>query len=412
MKPITLLLALIILPLAATNVFADNAPTTPSIEQLWEIIQAQQDEINALKRKQTATAATASAADEKAEAAVVAVEESVSQTSSSGTWADRTTIGGYGEMHYNNLEGSGGSSDKNEIDLHRFVLFVGHEFSDDVRFFSELEVEHGIAGDSQVGEVEVEQAFVEIDLNDQHTARAGVALLPVGILNETHEPTTFYGVERNPVENKIIPATWWAGGIGLSGEIAPGWGYDAVLHEGLNTSAASDYKVRSGRQKSGKAKADDLAGTARIKWTGIPGTEIAGTVQYQSDMTQSEDPAAGHAWLYEVHADVERGPYGLRALYARWDLNGSGPESMGADKQEGFYIEPSYRFNDKFGVFTRFNQWDNTAGKNLKSEKQQIDVGLNWWPHEDVVLKADYQFQDNDDDKEQDGFNLGVGYQF
>ena len=100
-------------------------------------------------------------------------------------------------------------------------------------FFSELEIEHGVAGESQVGEVEVEQAFVEFDLNDRHTARAGVALLPVGIINETHEPTTFYGVERNPVENNIIPATWWAGGVGLSGEIAPGWGYDVVLHEGL-----------------------------------------------------------------------------------------------------------------------------------------------------------------------------------
>ena len=108
----------------------------------------------------------------------------------------------------------------------------------------------------------------------------------------------------------------------------------------------------------------------------------------------------------------ERGPFGLRALYARWDLDGPGPESVGADKQEGFYIEPSYRFNDKLGIFTRFNQWDNAAGNSTKSGKQQIDVGLNWWPHEDVVLKADYQFQDNDNDKEQDGFNLGVGYQF
>ena len=283
--------------------------------------------------------------------------------------------------------------------------------------YSELEVEHAVAGDSQVGEVEVEQAFVEFDLNDRHTARAGVALLPVGIINETHEPTTFYGVERNPVENNIIPATWWAGGVGLSGEIAPGWGYDAFLHEGLRVPGPLDpdfdaYKVRGGRQKSGKAKAEDLAATARLKWTGIPGTEIAGSVQYQSDITQGDDPTAGKAWLYELHADVERGPFGLRALYARWDLDGSGPESVGADKQEGFYIEPSYRFNEKLGIFTRFNQWDNAAGNSSNSEKQQIDVGLNWWPHEDVVLKADYQFQDNDDDNEQDGFNLGVGYQF
>jgi hypothetical protein len=409
--------ALLILSLASAKLFADDAPATPTIEQLWEIIQAQQAEINALKQEQAATADQALAADEKAEAAVVAVEESATRSAGAGNWADRTTIGGYGELHYNNLDGSGGAKDKKEIDLHRFVLYFGHEFTDDIRFFSEVEYEHGVAGDGQVGEVEVEQAFVEIDINDQHTSRLGVALLPVGIINETHEPPTFYGVERNPVEKDIIPATWWAGGVGLSGEAAPGWGYDVVLHEGLKIPGAMDkdfsgYKVRGGRQKTGKAKADDLAGTARIKWTGIPGTEIAGTVQYQSDITQGDDPTAGSAWLYELHADIERGPFGLRALYARWDLSGSGPESVGADRQEGFYVEPSWRFNDKFGIFTRFNQWDNAAGNSTKTEKQQIDIGLNWWPHEDVVLKADYQFQDNEDDKEQDGFNLGVGYQF
>ena len=417
MKRAVLIAQLLTLSLASVQAYADGPPAAPTLEQLWEIIQAQQEEINALKQGQAATAEKALAADEKAEAAVVAVEESETRTASAGNWADRTTVGGYGELHYNNLDGSGGSKDKKEIDLHRFVLFFGHEFSDDIRFFSELEVEHDVAGDDQVGEVEIEQAFVEIDLNDRHTVRTGVALLPVGIINETHEPTTFYGVERNPVEKDIIPATWWAGGVGLTGEIAPGWGYDVVLHEGLRIPGARDsdfsgYKVRGGRQKTGKARADDLASTARVKWTGIPGTEIAGSVQYQSDITQGEDPTAGSAWLYELHADIERGPLGLRALYAMWDLSGSGPESVGADRQEGFYIEPSYRFNDKFGIFTRFNQWDNAAGKSTKTEKQQIDVGLNWWPHEDVVLKADYQFQDNDDDKEQDGFNLGVGYQF
>ncbi|MDH3979385.1 MAG: OprO/OprP family phosphate-selective porin [Gammaproteobacteria bacterium] len=386
---------------------------TPTIEELWQIIQAQQEEIAALKEQQQNTDKKVTAADEKAEAAVVAVESGAT-SSSSGGWADRTTLGGYGEMHYNNLNGNGGAEDKEEIDLHRFVLFFGHEFNDDVRFFSEFEIEHALStGDgSSDGEVEVEQAFVEIDINDQHLARAGVALLPVGILNETHEPPTFYGVERNPVEKNIIPATWWAGGIGLSGQLAPGWSYDAVLHEGLNTSAADKYKPRSGRQKTSRADAMDLAATARLKWTGIPGTEIAGTIQYQSDITQSNEPGAGSAMLYEVHADIERGPFGLRVLYAMWDLDGSDPASIGADEQTGFYIEPSWKISSGLGVFARFNQWDNAAGTSSTSEKQQWDFGVNWWPHEDVVFKADYQIQDNEDGSEQDGFNLGVGYQF
>lgn len=390
-----------------TSVAAQEPPTTA---ELWEIIQRQQQEIEALKQQQQTTERRAVAADEKAEAAVVAVEGSSSGTS--GNWADRTRIGGYAEVHYNNLDGSGSAEDQKEVDLHRFVLFFGHEFNDDIRFFSELEVEHGVAGEDQVGEVEVEQAYLEFDLNDRHMARAGVTLLPVGILNETHEPTTFYGVERNPVEHDIIPATWWAGGAGLSGQLAPGWSYDVALHEGLMTEASADYQPRNGRQKTGEAQADDLATTARLRWTGMPGTEIAGSIQYQSDITQGMESDAGSAMLYEAHAVLERGPFGLRALYARWDLDGSGPASVGADKQTGFYIEPSWKISESLGVFARYNQWDNAAGDSTGSENTQWDAGVNWWPHEDVVIKADYQVQDNDSGAEQDGFNLGVGLQF
>ncbi len=382
-----------------------SAAEMPSAEEMWRIIQEQQREIQSLKNAQQAT-------DEKAEAAVVAVENQSSTRGGSAAWAENTQIGGYGELHYNNLDGEGGASDKDEIDFHRFVLFFGHQFNDRIRFFSELELEHSIAGDDKVGEVELEQAYVEFDLNDQHRARAGMFILPVGIINETHEPNTFYGVERNSVEKDIIPSTWWAGGVSLSGELAPGWSYDAALHEGLNTDAGSSYKIRSGRQKTGEARADDLAFTGRIKWTGMAGLELAATYQHQSDITQSLDASAGSADLLEVHAVYNSGPFGVRALYALWDLDGTGPASIGADEQMGWYIEPSYRFNDRFGAFARYSLWDNAAGDNADSEKKQIDVGLNYWPHPDVVLKADYQQQDNDNGANQDGFNLGVGYQF
>ncbi len=142
-------------------ILADEPSATPTIEQLWEIIQSQQAEIEALKKEQQETAQQAADADEKAEAAVVAVEEVDAKTAGVASWADKTTIGGYGELHYNNFEG-----EDNEIDLHRFVLFFGHEFTDSIRFFSEFEIEHGVAGDDQNGEVEVEQAYVEFDLSE------------------------------------------------------------------------------------------------------------------------------------------------------------------------------------------------------------------------------------------------------
>jgi hypothetical protein len=407
MKHNRLFLSLAILLLASPPLHAaEPGGSAPTVEELWKIIQQQQAEIEALKRQQQSTEQKVADVDEKAEAAVEAVEEGGTATASAGSWADRTTIGGYGEMHYNNIDS------KEEIDFHRFVLYFGHEFTDRIRMVAEVELEHAVSGGDYDGEVELEQGYVEFDLNERHSAKAGVYLLPVGILNQTHEPPTFYGVERNPVEKNIIPTTWWAGGAEMVGEIAPGWSYNFGVHEGLEITS-SNYAVRGGRQKSSEANADHLAATGRLRWTGIPGVEIAGSLQYQSDITQGNDSSADDAWLFEAHTDIQRGPYGLRALYARWDLNGNGPEAVGADEQSGFYIEPSYKLTDTVGIFARYNQWDNQAGNGSDTEQKQYDLGVNYWPHPDVVLKADIQSQDNEGDRKNDnGFNLGVGFQF
>ncbi len=372
------------------------AATLPLTSQAASTTELQQ-EIEALKKQNTVIM-------ERLDATLSQLEQSTGDHGSRG----KTTVGGYGELHYNNLDGEGSATDKSEIDFHRFVLFFGHEFSDDIRFFSEFELEHSIAGEGKNGEAELEQAYIEFDLNDRHRARGGLFLVPVGFINETHEPPTFYGVERNPVEKNIVPATWWEAGAGLSGELAPGWHYDLALTSGLNLSV--NDKVRDGRQKVSKAKADSLMTSGRIKWTGVPGLEVAATLTWQDDYTQGLG-TKNSARLLETHVAWQKGDFGLRALYATWDLEG---KANGYDEQTGWYVEPSWRLNDKLGLFARYNQYDNQAGSGGpgNSEKQQTDIGLNWWPHPDVVIKADYQTQDNDNGNNQNGFNLGIGYQF
>ncbi len=387
-----------------------TTPGASASDDLNRRIQALEAQLEALK------AQIAEQQTQQQEQIEVIADEQAEQ-SKKLSWAERTDIGGYGELHYNNLDGEGGASDLDRIDFHRFVLFFSHQFTDRLRFFSELELEHALTKDtddgSGPGEVELEQAYIEYDVNYQLTARGGLFLLPVGILNETHEPPTFYGVERNPVENAIIPTTWWAGGAGLTWRVADGWTWDGAIHEGLKVDPTGSIAVRGGRQKTAEADAKDLAFTSRLKWTGMPGLEIAGTYQYQSDITQQsgDNVDAGH--LYEAHAVFTRGPFGLRALYAMWDIKGSAADANGADTQEGFYIEPSWKVTPTVGLFTRYNVWDNQAGDDsIDSEKKQWDVGVNWWLHQNVVLKADYQSQDNENGQDRNGFNLGVGYQF
>lgn len=205
----------------------------------------------------------------------------------------------------------------------------------------------------------------------------------------------------------------------FSGELGAGFSYDAGVHSGMFIDPNEDKsKIRDGRQKVSKAKGDDFAYTARVKYTGVPGLELAATAQYQADLWQGESFAGkrdADATLVELHAAYRNGPIGLRALYARWDID-SVIENIkeGADEQRGFYIEPSYQLTDKLGIFTRYSRWDNQAGSSSDTEKSQYDIGFNYWLHEQVVLKADYMREDNNKSGEPEmrGFNLGIGWSF
>jgi len=223
-------------------------------------------------------------------------------------------VGGYGSMKYENLES------RKQMDFHRFVIYFGKQFTDRIRFESELELEHSIAGDGKPGAIELEQAYLAFDLN---------------------------------------------------------------------------------------ADAEALAFTGRVKWTGMPGVELAATVQRQNDITQGNDPTAGAATFWTAHAIVQRGPFGVRALAAEWRLEGSGPRAVGADRQRGWYVEPAFKPNEKVGLFVRYETWNNRAGARGADDVRQGNLGVNYWPHPDVVFKAEYRNRTGSDE---DGFLLGLGY--
>lgn len=356
------------------SIAAEDASNAPSNQELYEIIQAQQEALDALKK-----------------------EEKITLTGDS-----KTSIGGYGELHYNNFDEAG-----SKMDYHRFVLYFAHEFSSKIRFFSELEVEHSLVGEGKPGEVELEQAYIEFDLADEMRVKGGLFLVPVGIINETHEPPTFYGVERNPIESNIIPATWWEAGAAMSGNFgASGLSYDFGVTSGL---AVDDtFNIRSGRQKVANAVAEDLAYSGRLKYTGVAGLELAVSVVHQSDISQGLVVDAGAATLLETHARWNKGPLTLTALYAGWSIDGDAAELAEKDQQDGYFVEGSWRFNPSFGVFLRHNEWDNGGAGD--TEKSQSNLGFNYWPHRNVVIKFDIEERGKSQDD--NGFNLGIGYQF
>ena len=160
------LIATALVGLFASNVALANQET----DKLRQIIAEQQKVLAALEKRLDET-------DQKLNATAEHVEIVAEKESSAFA---NTTIGGYGELHYNDYEETDA-----KIDFHRFVIFFGHEFSDTIRFFSEFELEHSLSGDGKPGEVELEQAYVEIDINNALSSKVGLFLVPVGIINET-----------------------------------------------------------------------------------------------------------------------------------------------------------------------------------------------------------------------------------
>lgn len=425
--------ALLGLFLIAFSVPAMAQTPPPSPEEMWRIIQeqagqleAQRRELETLKRALVATPDAVSAAPSLSASAVPPVETAAEPStvepppSPNAGWWDRTSLGGYGELHY-----EGGNRDI--IDFHRFVLFFGHEFSDGIRFFSELEFEHAWVGQGRPGEVELEQAYVQLDVTDEHRLNVGLMLVPAGIANETHEPPTFFGVERNPIETNIIPTTWWEAGIGLSGNFgASGIAYNIMTSSGLNVarSGASAFLVRGGRQRAANAMAHDPALTAQLRYTGLPGLELAASGHYEFDITQGAgDPASGDdvsAFLFSAHANARVGGWGLRALHASWWIDSLAARASGRDYQTGYFIEPSYRFAvgglrgepGELGFFYRYNWWDNNAGITADTPTTQHVIGANYWPHPGLVFKLDYLWQEMETGVKSDRINAGLGFQF
>ena len=342
---------------------------------------------------------------------------------------ENTTIGGYGNLNYGNF--SGGATAKDQIDLQRFVLFFGHKFNDMVSFKSEFEIEHAISSSADKGEAEVEQAYLDFHFTDKVNAKVGLFLIPAGMLNETHEAPTFFGVERNQIESRIIPTTWREAGVAMYGEVLLALKYQVGVTTGFSARKFDDplIGIKSAHQEGQLAEAEDLSLHAALNYTGINGLLVGGSV-FTGNTGQSE-PGIGNArlTLWDVHTRYQTGNWDLRALYARGhlgdaaDINTVTVRTDAPSAFYGWFVEAANHVwksgEMDFAPFIRYEKYDSQASLpfnsvRVDSSKNYVwTVGANFWATPQVVLKADYQvYDEKDEDRGDKRFNLGMGYMF
>ena len=204
------------------------------------------------------------------------------------------SIGGYGEMLLNKFDRSreddtpSGAVDR--IDYLRQVLYVGYKFNDELLFNSELEVEHAGYGGVAAGEVVLEFAYVDWSPRREIGVRAGMLLVPVGLTNEWHESPILIGARRPDVEQRILPTTWRANGVGLFGELPIGLAYRAYWSEGLDARRFTAGGIRNARQSGSRAIVRKPALSGRLDWIGTPGL-LLGVSAYTGDSWQQAQAA-------------------------------------------------------------------------------------------------------------------------
>jgi hypothetical protein len=352
------------------------------------------------------------------------------------------SIGGYGEAIYQNFDkrtdGGEPSGRTDSIDLARAVFYFGYKFDDHFLFNSEIEYEHATTGegDEEKGEVSVEFAYLDYLIRREVNLRAGLVLLPVGFVNELHEPPVFLGARRPDVEDRILPSTWRELGLGVFGDAGP-FSYRAYLVDGLDAAGfEGEEPLHEGRQGGSNARAEDFAVTGRLDFVAVPGL-LVGASGYSGNSAQGRevDGAAfdGRVTLWDAHAEWRWRGIQLRALTARGTigdareinaLNGlSGDESV-PRKFTGSYVEAGYDVLFPrggraslvpFARWERYNTQDEVpAGfvANPGNDVRLLTMGVQFRPISQVVVKLDYQDYRNEASTGVDRWNLALGWLF
>lgn len=353
------------------------------------------------------------------------------------TAQNRASLGGYGELHYNEVLDDGQSG---QLDFHRFILYAGYDFNDWVSFRSELELEHTLIeaedGGAKGGEVALEQAYIDVRPSRALGVRAGLVLVPVGIINPIHEPPTFNGVERPNVAEFLIPTTWRESGIGITGRFRNGLSYEAYLLAGLspNDEMSARTGIAETPQDGFESSVDNLAFTGRLDYQ-VSLNLSAGASFYYSGLS-SED-RFGNALngtsftLFEAHGQYNRGNLQTRAVVVYStisnvaDLNSQFGTNVG-ESQFGGYLELGYDVlpllagstSQQLVPFVRYEPYNTqqSLGPNATdvpaADRVDTTIGLTYKPTSQVAFKADVQWLADETDSTTQVFNLGVGYNF
>lgn len=349
------------------------------------------------------------------------------------------SLGGYGEMLYQNFAGSdqagnaAGQSDR--LDALRAVVYIGYRFSDHWLFNSELEFEHANTEDG--GEAALEFGYLEYRPMSAFGVRAGLLLAPMGLVNEMHEPTTFLGATRPLTETFLIPSTWRENGIGVVGEhgIVSYRAYAMAGFDGATGYSAGEG-LREGKQEGSKSLAENFGVVGRVDVTPQPGLMLGGSGYIGNSgqgVVDDQGALRARTSILEAHVQFRACGLALRALGALASVDDAarinafqgltGDASIGS-RLTGWYVQGGYdvlhssRTTAELLPYVRYEQVNTQQevpegyAADPANDRQVLSLGAMWKPISMIAVKGEYQIDRNDADTGVNRVNVSVGYLF
>ena len=354
----------------------------------------------------------------------------------------RLIVGGYGQVDYNQPIGNGNLNNGN-LDVHRLVLLFGYHFTDRLQMVTEIEFEH-------VKEVFIEQAFLNYRLNNYMNLRGGLLLIPMGIVNEYHEPPVYNGVERPNVDKYIVPTTWREIGTGISGTLpGPSLKYQAYIVNGFSgydngPKFRGKDGLRGGRQKGAESIISHPNYSMKLEYFGLPGLNVGvagyfgksqSTLLHELDKNDSQgisiadSSVVGTAMIgvdfrYRMKGLHLRGQFIYNSMSNTLQYNSFTGSDLGSSMM-GYYLEVGYDVLNGIGVegqkllpFVRYENYnthmsiDGSVAKNDAYNRKDITVGIGYWFTEGAAVKADYQRFSDATGSVDNFFNMGIAFMF
>ncbi len=327
-----------------------------------------------------------------------------------------------------------------KFDAKRLVALFGYQFNKNTQFITEWELEHA-------NEMFVEQAFIKHKLRRNTNLKAGMILIPMGLVNENHEPTQFSSVERPIIDKLLVPTTWRDIGIGLQGI----WTNTSIKYQAYLVNGLVGFKndtglfrstdtYRGGRQKGIKTIMSGLpAFSGQLEYFGLQQTKIGlsvysgfsntdaynGLDRKDVESIASADSTRIYSTMIGLHMTTswKRLNVKLQAIVSVNNNTDAYNQRTGKDLgkvQSGAYIELNRPVtkNNKLVLFSRYSYFLPELGETEQSNSEFVQHhywtnGMYYTLAKGAMLKLDLQWRDfQNRDEDLMTINTGIGVWF